>query len=356
MRFLLFLFIPFISFSQLDFSKTNEKTKRLAIKYLKKENIPAMSISISYNDTIIFSEGFGFADLDKKTPVIPSKTKFEIASITKTITASVLGKLFENGTLNWDKSPYLYLDSLPKKQYSFTIKQIAGHIAGLIRHPSEENWTPENTYSKKDFYRVFRKDSLLIKPYTKFCYSNYGYKLLGFIIEKVTNKDVFQVQNEFVFEPLKMSNTFINDGIYDDNTVTFYSSINGELEKAKYVYNNSMYSSGCHLSTSEDLIKLGNGYLFPNRILKQETLIELIKSQKLMDYSKTNYGIGFFVGKDGYNNFYYGHGGGAISARSELKIYPNSKLVVVMLANKSKIKDDSLVEEIANNYIELLKH
>lgn len=89
--------------------------------------------------------------IQKKTEVIPSKTKFEIASITKTITASVLGKLFENGTLDWDKSPYLYLDSLPKKQYSFTIKQIAGHIAGLIRHPSEENWTPENTYSKKDF-------------------------------------------------------------------------------------------------------------------------------------------------------------------------------------------------------------
>lgn len=152
-----------------------------------------------------------------------------------------------------------------------------------------------------------------------------------------------------------MSNTFINNGIYDDNTVTFYSFIDGNKEKAKYVYNNSMCSSGCHLSTSEDLIKLGNGYLFPNRILKQETLIELIKSQKLIDNRKTDYGMGFDTGKDIYNNFYYGHGGSAISARSELKIYPNSKLVVVVLANKSKTKEDDLVEEIANNYIEFLK-
>ena len=354
--FVLFLF-PFFVFSQTNFQKVNEKTRELAIKYLKKEDIPAMTICVSYNDSIVFSEGFGFADLEKRSEVIPSKTKFEIASITKMITASVLGKMHEEGTINWNHSPYFYLDSLSKKPYDFTIKQVAGHIAGLIRNPSEEDWTKENNYSKKEFYRVFQKDDLLFKPLTKFSYSNYGYVILSFVIEKIKNKNIYEVQKELVFDPLQMKNTFINDGNYDENTVSFYKDINNRKVKfTDYVYNDTSYSSGCHLSTSEDIIKLGNAFLFANLLLKQETLIELIKSQKLIDGTKTNYGIGIISGKDQFGNFYFGHGGNAISARSEVKIYPSSKLVIVMLANKSKVDEDDFLEKIAKHYIEFLKH
>lgn len=357
MKLFVLLLFPFVVFSQTNFQKVNEKIRELSIKYLKKEDIPAMSICVSYNDSIVFSEGFGFADLEKRTEVIPSKTKFEIASITKMITASVLGKMHEEGTINWNHSPYFYLDSLSKKPYDFTIKQAAGHIAGLIRNPSEEDWTKENNYSKKEFYRVFQKDDLLFKPLTKFSYSNYGFVILSFVIEKIMNKNIYEVQKELVFDPLQMKNTFINDGNYDENTVSFYKNINNRKVKfTDYVYNDTSYSSGCHLSTSEDVIKLGNAFLFANRLLKQETLIELIKSQKLIDGTKTNYGIGIISGKDQFGNFYFGHGGNAISARSELKIYPSSKLVIVMLANKSKVDEDDFLEKIAKHYIEFLKH
>jgi serine beta-lactamase-like protein LACTB len=356
MKFLLILFFPVFVFSQISFEKINEKTKKLAIKYLDKEEIPAMSITISYNDTIIFSEGFGYADLENKTTVIPSKTKFEIASITKMITASILGKMSEDGIINLNNSPYFYLDSLSKKQYDFTIKQLAGHIAGLKRDVSEENWELKNTYSKKDFYSVFKKDSILCEPTTKFSYSNYGFKVLGFVIEKIKNKNLFEVQKEYIYTPLKMGNTKINNGIYDENTVCFYKHSEGKLKKiTDYLYNDSCYAEGCNLSTSEDLIKLGNSFLFVNRLLKPETLKELIISQKLIDGAKTNYGIGIMSGKDILGNCYFGHGGNSISARSELKIYPNSKLVIVMLANKSKNEEDDLVEKIASNYIEFLK-
>lgn len=237
MRYLFLLLIPFFGFSQLNFNKVNEKTKMLAIKYLEKEDIPGMSISISYNDTIIFSQGFGFADLEKQTEVVPSMTKFEIASITKMITGAVLGKMYEDGKVDWNKAPHFYLDSLAKKQFDFTIKQLAGHIAGLRRNASEEKWSLENKYSKKDFYRVFAKDSLQYQPKTNFLYSNYGFSVLGFVLEKINNKNIFDVQSDFVFKPLKMCNTFINLGDYDENTVTFYKDfLERKVKITDYVY------------------------------------------------------------------------------------------------------------------------
>ncbi|MBF03392.1 MAG: hypothetical protein CMP76_08865 [Flavobacterium sp.] len=357
MKPLFLFFIPLLSFSQINFDKINKKTEILASKYLKKEDIPGMSISISYNDTIIFSQGFGFADLEKKTKIFPSKTKFEIASITKMITSAVLGKMYEQGTIDWNKTPHFYLDSLAKKPFDFTIKQLAGHIAGLRRNASEEKWSLDNKYSKKDFYRVFTKDSLQYQPQTNFVYSNYGFSVLGFVIEKIYHKNVFDIQNDLIFKPLQMNNTFIDDGHYDENTVTFYKEIeNKKVKITEYVYNNTSYSAGCHLSTSEDLIKLGNAFLFANRLLKQETLVELIKPQKLNFGGKTFYGMGVNVNKDIYGNFNYGHGGNAISARSKLLIYPSSKLIIVMLANKSKTKEDNFVEKIADNYIQFLNN
>lgn len=354
LKFIFFLLIPVLSFSQINFEKVNEKTHKLALKYLEREEIPGMAISISYNDTIVFSEGFGYADLDTKKQVIPSKTLFEIASITKMITVGVLAKLYEANQLDFTKSAYFYLDSLPKKEYDFSINELAGHLSGLQRHPSEEMWSEENNYSKKDFYRVFEKDSMIFEPSTNYKYSNYGYKVLGKIIENILNMPIERAQDLFLFKPLKMTNTKVTTSYDEDSCVKFYTYKNKERHPAKYVYNNFSYAEGCHLSTSEDLIKLGNAFLFPNRLLTKETIIELVKPQSLKDGKKTNYGKGFEVDKDNFDNLFYGHGGNAISARSELKIYPNSKLVITMVANKSKSKEDDFIEKIANNYINLI--
>lgn len=83
MKPLFLFFIPLLSFSQINFDKINKKTEILASKYLKKEDIPGMSISISYNDTIIFSQGFGFADLEKKQKYFPQKQNLKLLVLQK---------------------------------------------------------------------------------------------------------------------------------------------------------------------------------------------------------------------------------------------------------------------------------
>ena len=102
-------------------------------KFLQKNEIPGLSLSISYKKEIIFSKGFGFSDLKLRKEVNPSKTKFRIASISKTLTAVSLAKLQEEGKISFKESVYKYLDSLPKTNYDITIEDLLSHKAGLVR-------------------------------------------------------------------------------------------------------------------------------------------------------------------------------------------------------------------------------
>lgn len=338
--------------SQINFEEVNLKTEKNINRFLGKENVPGMSVSISYNDTLIFSKGFGYSDLENKIAVDPSKTKFRIASITKILTAATIMKISEEGLIDINKSAYFYLDSLPKKEYDFTIKQVGGHLAGIRRIPSEEKYSCDNTYEKKDFYRVFKKDSLLFKPSVDYSYSNYGYKLLGLLVEKVTHKEIRQSHKEYVIEPLKLNNT-IPDSIFEDASISkFYVFENGKLKIAPCLDCTFKYAQGCYLSTSEDLIKLGNAFLFANKFLNKESLLQLLTSQKLYTGLKTNYGFGFITTKDFNGNFFYGHNGGYNGSYSIVYIYPKSKLVISILGNvylHNEIND--LVSRVIEQYI-----
>lgn len=340
-----------IAFSQNKIEKLNEKTKKLVEKTLNKENIPGISISISINDSLIFSEGFGYSNIENKTKINPSKTKFRIASITKTLTATTIARLSELNQIDLDKSVYFYLDSLPKKDFDFTIKQVGGHLSGIQRVPSTEKYSCDNNYCEKDFYKIFKNDNLLFEPATNFEYSNYGYKLLGLIIEKVTNESIIENHKKHIIDIIGLKNTFAETILKDSLTTNFYTKEKNKNIEAPCLDCNFKFASGCYLSTSEDLIKLGNAYLYPNRILKRESLIELIKTQKLKNGKKTNYGFGFGTGKDFYDNYFYGHNGGYVGSRSTLRIYPKNNLVIVILMNCDYENIDNLATEIAKIYI-----
>ena len=340
-----------IAVSQNKTEKLIEKTKKIIEKKLIKENIPGISVSISINDSLVFSEGFGYSNIEKKTSVYPSKTKFRIASVTKTLTACTIAKLSELNQIDITKSVYSYLDSLPRKEFDFTIEQVGGHLSGIRRVPSTEKYSCDNKYSEKDFYKIFKNDNLLFKPTSNFEYSNYGYKLLGLIIEKITNESVVDNHKKYILDVIGLKNTLPENKIKDSLTSSFYVRDKKKNIEAPCLDCNFKFAQGCYLSTSEDLIKLGNAYLYPNRILKKESLIELIKTQKLNNGMKTNYGFGFGTGKDLYGHFFYGHNGAYSGSRSILRIYPANNLVISILMNCDYEGIDTLATEIAEIYI-----
>ena len=83
--------------------------------FMKRSQVPGLAVTVMIKGKIIWSEGFGYADLEQQVRVDPSKTKFRIASISKSITATGLAILYQRGKIQLDSSIYFYLPSFPEK-------------------------------------------------------------------------------------------------------------------------------------------------------------------------------------------------------------------------------------------------
>ena len=135
-HFLVFTIMVFVftnGFSQNKYQKEIKKANQAAKNFLKSQSIPGMAISVSKNNEIIWSQGFGYADVKNKKKVIADSTLFRIASISKVITAVALAKLVDDKKIDLNASVYKYVPDFPKKKYDFSIRQTAAHLAG-IRH------------------------------------------------------------------------------------------------------------------------------------------------------------------------------------------------------------------------------
>ena len=150
-----------------------------------------------------------------------------------------------------------------------------------------------------------------------------------------------------------LEHTVPDDGNFDEDTSKFYYRLNDELKIVPCTDCSFNYGPGCYLSTSEDLVRLGNSYLYADRILSKETFKELLVPR---DEDKT-YALGFITGRDFYRNYYFGHGGAYPGGMSDLRIYPKERLVVSVLINiyDNDIRLNQLLDEIIFQYLELIK-
>ena len=291
-----------------------------------------MQVCVSKKDKIVWSDAFGYADIVNKIYVSDS-TKFRINSISKSLTSLALIKLVSEGKLNLDSPIQKYIPEFPKKSYTITTRQLAGHLAGF-RDYDENNL---NDYIRTEHYdnsiqalKLFENDTLLFKPGTRFYYSTFGWNLIGAIIEKVSGRDYLTYMAENIWNPLGLENT-CGDNFKDkiSNRSKFYDVTGEENDLGDLSYK---YSGGGLLSTSKDLIKIGNEILYGSYVdtkLKKN----LFQTQHTSDNRETGYGLGWYIGKDKNGHRIWYHSGDSFSGSSYLLIYPEDDIVVSFLAN-----------------------
>ena len=163
-----FLFIGCSSPEQ--YSEQITKADQLISNTLNANHLPGISVTILKDGNKIYSKGFGYADIDEKRKILPSSTRFRIGSISKTLAASALMKLVEEGKIDLDGSIYFYVPDYPKKRWKFTSRQIAGHLSGIRHYKGDEMMINKNFSNVKDALSVFKMDSLLHEPDTKYNY------------------------------------------------------------------------------------------------------------------------------------------------------------------------------------------
>ena len=207
------------------------EAQKIAQDFLDKEQIPGMSISVSKSNQLIWSEGFGFSNLEKQNKVSPSTTQFRIASISKSITAMGLAKLVDDKKLGFDESIYTYIPDYPKKKYDFTVRQVAGHIAG-IRHYNGNEFISNKKMSIVEGLDIFKNSRLKFEPGTKYSYSTYGWNLLSVVIQNASGTEFNKFMKNSIFTPLQMHSTTLGlSDVVMPNRTEFYIKTNSNLVK-----------------------------------------------------------------------------------------------------------------------------
>ncbi len=282
---------------------------------------------VARGSQVLFSKGYGSADLEWNIPNAPN-TKFRLGSVTKQFTAASILLLEERGKLNVSDPVKKYLPDAPAAWDKITLFHLLTHSSGI------PNFTGFSDYSKLepfaatpvDLVKRFRDKPLEFEPGEKFNYSNSGFVLLGYLIEKISGDSYEKFVRENIFTPLDMK-----DSGYDSNSAIISRRASGYVngkngfENAGFVHMSIPHGAGALYSTTEDLLKWEQG-LFGGKLLKPASL------EKMTTPFKNNYAFGLGVETTGGHKV-IAHGGGIEGFNTELEYYPEDKLTVVVLCN-----------------------
>ncbi len=160
-----------------SFTEAIVAARALVRANVQQQRIVGYVAAVYADGRVVWAEGFGYANVEARTPVWPS-TRFRIGSVSKTLTATALGLLVEDGRLDLDVPIQRYVPDFPVKRYPITTRQLAGHLAG-IRHYRGDEFLSNRLYpSVRVALDVFEDDSLLFEPGTQYSYSTYGWSLI----------------------------------------------------------------------------------------------------------------------------------------------------------------------------------
>ncbi|WP_111708615.1 serine hydrolase [Lutibacter citreus] len=345
------ILIGLFLFTSISFGQNAQQLKHLDSyfnKSLQEWNIPGMAIAIVNKDSIVFSKGYGFANIEKKLKV-DENTLFALASNSKAFTATSIAKLVEQGRLKWtdkviDYLPYfkMYNDYVTNH---FTIEDLLCHRSGLPTFSGDLLWfgttkTPEEIINSQQYLTPkteFR---------TTFGYSNIAFLAAGQIIEKVTGEDWSTYIQKSFLNPLQMDRTLTSTNQLNktDNIATPYYYENGKNNELKWLNWDNIAPAGALISSVNDFSKwlqlnINKGKLNDKEYFSENSFETITTPHINIPFPSKNenvhfksYGLGWYI-QDYYGAKVVSHGGGYDGMISKTFYLPEQGIGVVILTN-----------------------
>ncbi len=284
-------------------------------------------ILVARGDEVLISRGYGSANLEWRIANTPA-TRFRLASITKQFTAASILLLEERGKLKLDDPIGNYLPDVPAAWEKITFFHLLTHTSGIgdlnsfpeLAPVKLVHSTPESLVGK------IRDKPLLFAPGAGYRYSNPGYILLGYLLERITGESYATFVRKNLFDPLGM----IDSG-YDANAEILarraagYTRGRTGLANAPFIDMSVPFAAGGLYSTTEDLLKWERG-LFGGRVLSAESWRQMTTPHQ------GGYGLGVVVGT-GNGRRLISHQGSIEGFNTYLGYYPDEQVTVVVLGN-----------------------
>jgi CubicO group peptidase (beta-lactamase class C family) len=285
------------------------------------------SILIAQNGEVLVSKGYGMANYEHDVPNTP-QTKFRLGSITKQFTSMAIMQLQEKGLLNVNDPIIKLIPDYPEVGEKITIHHLLTHTSGIPNFTSFPDYVKTMMIPSPVEKTVerFKDKPLEFEPGEKYSYSNSGYVLLGYIIEKVTGKSYEEYIEENIFKPLNMKDTGYDHYItLLKHRATGYDLTDDGPVNADYIDMTIPHAAGALYSTVEDL------YTW-DRALYTEKLVSKSSLDKIFTPFKNNYGYGWGI-TTLFNRTCTRHGGGINGFRSDIIRFVDNDACVVVLSN-----------------------
>ena len=310
---------------------------------------PSIAVAVAKGGRIIWEEGFGFADVEHRTPATPT-TLYSMASISKPITATGLMKLVEQGKVDLDRPANDYLGAakitgLAGPASGATVRRVLSHTAGLPLHYRFFYAGGSVTRPSMD-EAISRYAIVVYPPGAVYNYSNLGYGVLEEIIAKVSGRPYETFMQDEVFKPLGMTTTTIGTGAGIANSAVRYTAD----WKPIAFYDFDHRAASAVYTSAHELVRFGMFHLkdhLPDQrpLLKDATLDAMQRRETPAD-TANGYRLGWLIGNE-QGIRVVSHTGGMPGVATSLKLYPEQNIAIVALANTSGAAPHRIAVDVA---------
>lgn len=328
------------------------KVRAIGRKVVADRLTPGLQVCVRKRGTVVYSEGFGKANLEWGTPMTPT-TVCRIGSVSKQFTATAVLLLAQDGKLSLDDKLSRFFPDFPNAD-RLTLRRMLSHTAGLGNYtattPPELVWQQSRTdRTSAEMLELMRASSakLVFEPGTSYRYSNTGFVMLGLVIEKAADKPYAEVLRTRLFGPLGLTRTAV-DSVSEivPQRASGYSNdaiAPSGFDNASFTSMTYPGGAGAIRSTCEDLCAW-HAALLGGKVLQPAMLSAMLTPATLNDGSlpmqpnrkgertAVRYGFGIEVGPiDGHRAA--AHGGNIQGFASNLETLQDAEISIAMIIN-----------------------
>jgi CubicO group peptidase (beta-lactamase class C family) len=331
-----------------------DRTRSIIQETLKKQQVPSISVAVAKDGKILWEESFGWANIEKKIKATP-RTMYSLASISKPITATGLMVLVERGLVDLKRPANEYLGEAKIRAYQgkvsgATVRRLLHHTAGLGMQ-----WN--FFYDTKPYRRPRMDESIrqfgvcVYAPGETYNYANFGYGIIDYIIERLSQKTYPEFMRAEVFEPLGLAHT---DILTAPGPKKLMAIRYRTKEEPLPFYDFDHRGASAVYSSAHDLVRFGMFHL-KNHLEDQKSILEdqtIDLMQEAVDPSlpKSSYKLGWSVNEI-FGFKVVSHGGGMPGVTTNLRILPKENIAVAILCNQQGINLGRIIHSILSSLL-----
>lgn len=312
------------------------KVRELIINEVTSRRVPSIVVAVAEDGKIVWEEAFGWADVGNRVRATPN-TIYRLGSISKTITATGLMLLVEEGKVDLDRPAVDYLpDDVRPRVYEgeirdITVRHLLNHRSGMP--PYAESFFEDDSESPRPFAETVRRYGIITyPPGWSFIYCNLGYQMVARIITEVSGMSYAEFIDDRVFAPLGMDHALVYEGLpFNKQYAVNYTP---SIERIP-LYLDSYPGADGNCASAHDLIRfamfhLGDSLLDQEKILNNESIAVM---QAKYPPGNERSGIGWALDGDerGHRSVY--HGGEGPGVDCMMRLFPDEEIAAVVLCN-----------------------